>query len=131
MYFWDSMTGPHFDGDPRGDRTDRAIATVACPDCAGVLARLLETDQGVGLRAWVPAQVPGRPDTRDAGYELWAWIRDEQPADDDGAVLNCWKGHTGLWVTGALCRELVTLYRESGRPSRRPASRAPGSQVES
>ncbi len=84
MSFWSAQTGPHFNGDSRGDRTDRAIATVACPDCDGVLGRLLETNEDVGLRAWVPASVPGWPDTRDAGYELWAWIRDEEPADDEG-----------------------------------------------
>ncbi|MCO7219507.1 hypothetical protein [Klenkia sp. PcliD-1-E] len=131
MDFWDTTLGPYFDGDPRGDRTDRAIATVACPDCDGVLGRLLETDAGVGLRAWVPATVPGRPDTRDAGLELWVLIDDERPADDQGTVLNCWKGHNGLWITGALCRELIALYRTRGKPSRRPAGRAPGSQVES
>ncbi len=32
MNFWSAQTGPHSNGDSRGDRTDRAIATVACPD---------------------------------------------------------------------------------------------------
>lgn len=129
MSFWTARTGPHWDGDARGDGKDRCIGEVVCPDCQNVMARVLEGKDGVGLRAWIPARSVGDPNGRDAGWECYTAITDVHPADQDGSVLSCWRGHGGLWIDGAACRRMVQLYRQSGRKVRQAAGRAPDDAV--
>lgn len=129
MSFWTAQTGPHWDGDAKGDGTDRCIGEVVCPDCQNVMPRFLEGANGVGLRAWIPARAVGDPGGRDAGWECFTPIADDHPADPDGSVLSCWRGHGGLWIDGAACRDVVRLYRERGKKVRHAAGRAPGDAV--
>jgi hypothetical protein len=129
MSFWTAQTGPHWDGDARGDGTERCIGEVVCPDCQNVMARFLEGPSGVGLRAWVPAQAIADPNGRDAGWECFTWVTEDHPADEDGSVLNCWRGHGDLWIDGMTCRRLVRLYRERGKKVRHAAAKSFGSSV--
>lgn len=125
--FWHTQIGPHYDGDARGDSKSRCIGEVICPDCDNVMARLHERPDGISIHAWVPApgQSPSDPGSQRVGWTLWAAIGDTTPADDEGSVLICWRGHGGLWVNGADCRAVIERYRVKGRKVRHPASRAP------
>lgn len=129
MSFWTAQTGPHWDGDASGDGTERCIGEVVCPDCQNVMARFLEGPSGVGLRAWVPAKAIADPNGRDVGWECFTWVTEDHPADEDGSVLNCWRGHGDLWIDGMTCRRLVRLYRERGKKVRHAAAKSSGSSV--
>jgi hypothetical protein len=127
MSFWSAQLGPYYEGDARGDgmlRDLRCIGEVVCPDCGNVMARLLEGPDGIALSAWVPAH--GQiPDSRGVGWSLYTLITDEEPADQDGGVLVCWRGHHGLWISASDCRAAIRRYRERGRKVRHPATRKP------
>lgn len=127
--FWTAQTGPHWDGDARGDGSERCIGEVVCPHCQNVMARLLEGSSGIGLRAWVPTKSVADPNGRDAGFELFTLVTDDDPADEDGSVLNCWRGHGNLWIDGKTCRRLVQLYRERGKRVRHAAVEMTGDAV--
>jgi hypothetical protein len=70
------------------------------------LARLLDEHGGVFLHAWVPA-ADQLQDSRRAGWTLGTTITSDTPADGEGSVLNCWRGHAGLWIDAAECRRVV------------------------
>lgn len=123
MSFWTAQLGPHWDGDPMGDGKDRCIGEIVCPDCQNVMGRVLEGVEGIGLSAWVPAKAVGDPGGRGAGWSLFTPITDDHPADGDGSVLNCWRGHGGLWIDGAACRRVARRYREGGKKVRQAADR--------
>ena len=128
MAFWSTQLGPYYDGDARGDesmRDLRCIGEVVCPDCGNVMARLLEEPQGIVLLAWVPAPGQGDPGTRGLGWSVSTLITDEEPADQEGSVLSCWRDHRGLWVSAADCRAAIARYRARGRRVRHPARRMP------
>jgi hypothetical protein len=130
MTFWSVQLGPYYEGDTRGDesmRGHRCIGEVVCPDCGNVMGRLLEGPGGVGLSAWVPAwgQSPANPDSRRLGWSLYTLITDESPADEEGSVLLCWRGHRGFWVSAADCRGAIARYRARGRKIRHRATRRP------
>jgi hypothetical protein len=96
------------------------------------MGRLLEGSRGVELRAWVPArgQAPGDPHGRKVGWSLYTLITEEAPADEEGAVLLCWRDHGGFWISAADCRAAIARYRAVGRKVRHPVTRlpAPGAQ---
>jgi hypothetical protein len=87
------------------------------------MGRLLEGPHGIELIAWVPArgQAPGDPGGRRVGWSLYAPITDEFPPDEERAVLVCWRGHKGLWISGADCRAAIARYKALGRKVRQPA----------
>ena len=126
MNFWNSLTGPRWGGDARGDGSDRCIGEIVCPECQNVMDRLLEGVNGIGLRAWIPAQSPSDPGGRDTGWECFTPITDDHPADHDGSPLGCWRGHSDLWIDGAARREVVGLYRKRGKKIRRAAKHFSG-----
>jgi hypothetical protein len=126
MAFWESQTGPRPDDGTDGRELapgTRRIGVVACPECDNTVARLLESADGVGLRAWVPAwgMSPSDPGSRRLGWLLYTPITDTTPDDEDSAILACWKGHRGSWITGADCRAMISSYRAQGRRVRRAA----------
>jgi hypothetical protein len=128
MTFWSAQLGPYYEGDPRSDETrrgHRCIGEVVCPDCRNVMGRLLEGPDGIELIAWVPArgQAPGDPGGRRVGWSLYAPITNKFPADEERAVLVCWRGHKGLWISGADCRAAIARYKVRGRKVRQPAKR--------
>jgi hypothetical protein len=129
MTFWSTQLGPYYEGDARGDETMRdlhCIGEVVCPDCGNVMGRLLEGPHGIMLSAWVPAweQAPG---SRGVGWSLSTMIDDEVPADAEGSVLRCWRGHGLFWISAADCRAAIARYRVRGRKVRHPATRMPPS----
>lgn len=128
MTFWSAQLGPYYDGDARGDQTmrdHRSIGEVVCPDCGNIMARLLEGPDGIALNAWVPAwgHAPGNPESRRVGWALATEITDTEPADEEGSVLLCWRGHSGLWISAADCRTAIARYRARGKKVRHVASR--------
>jgi hypothetical protein len=130
MTFWSTQLGPYYTGDAHGDesmRDQRCIGEVVCLDCGNVMGRLLEGPRGIALMAWVPAwaQAPGDTDSRRVGWSLYTLITDEALADEDGAALLCWRGHSGLWVSTADCRAAIARYRARGRKVRQRATRVP------
>lgn len=122
--FWHTQIGPHLDGDPRQDG-QRCIGEVVCPDCDNVLVRFYDEPGGVSLYAWVPASSPSLPGSRRTGWTLYAPVGDDEPSDAEGSILNCWRGHGSLWITGADCRAVIQRYRVRSKKVRHPASRAP------
>lgn len=122
MTFWTAQTGPHWDGDARGDGSERCIGEIVCPRCQGTIARLLEGPQGVGLRAWMPGQSVVDPGGRSAGFEFFTPVTKTQPADLEVADLSCWRGHGDLYVDGEVCRSVVQKYRARGRIQRHAAT---------
>jgi hypothetical protein len=128
MAFWSAQLGPYYDGDARGDETMRdlrCVGEVVCPDCGNVMGRLLEEPHGIALSAWVPAPGQVNPDSRGVGWSLYTLITDEAPADQEGSVLLCWRGHRGFWISAADCRAAIGRYRARGRKVRQPATRMP------
>jgi hypothetical protein len=127
MTFWSAQLGPHYEGDARGDGTMhdlRCIGEVVCPDCGNVMGRLLEGSDGIALSAWVLA-LGQMPDSRGIGWSLYTLITDEAPADQEGGVLVCWRGHRGFWISASDCRTAIKRYRTRGRKVRHPATRKP------
>jgi hypothetical protein len=47
------------------------------------------------------------------------------PANEDGSILLCWRGHGGFWINTADCRTVIARYRARGRKVRHPATRVP------
>ncbi|MCF7552201.1 hypothetical protein [Pseudonocardia sp. WMMC193] len=128
---WRAQLGPHYDGDPRqggvGDTTRRCIVEVVCPDCNNVLGRMHDEPGGVGLAVWVPAegQSPSNVTSKRLGWTLYSLISDPELGDDEASVLNCWRGHGGLWITVGECRASVERYRAKGRKVRLVVGRMP------
>ena len=128
MTFWSTQLGPYYDGDARGDesmRDLRCIGEVVCPDCGNVMGRLLEDSHGIVLSVWVPAPGQVDPETHGVGWSLSTLITDEQPADQEGSVLSCWRDHRGFWISAADCRAAIGRYRARGKKVRLPAKRMP------
>lgn len=126
MTFWSAQLGPYYEGDPRTALPDRrCIGELLCPECENILARLFDETAGIALSGWIPARnaAVADPTGRRVGWSLHALIDDEMP-DEEGAAVECWRGHLDLAVTARDCRAAAGVYRATGRKKRFVATRA-------